>query len=186
MPSYILSKCELSLHCGWACAFSDMQLDQMTCCIGHKRIVFLCCGLACGYSDVLLDQRRWIVEKKIIWSIQLEHCDHDDQYWKNIKVWEAVQVSGISRTESEKHEKLGGDITTLWNFNPLPPSSISSSFHYDYHYQRLYQQQIFLVIRTALVQASIQDIVVNFYRDVGFVVNFDRDVGFVVKAFCLD
>ena len=52
------------------------------------------------------------------------------------------------------------------------------------------------MIRTALVQASIQDIVVNFYRDVGFVVNFDRDVsffvnfdrdvGFVVKAFCLD
>ena len=56
MPSYILSKCELSLHCGWACAFSDVQLDQMICCIGHNRMVFLCCGLACGSSDVLLDQ----------------------------------------------------------------------------------------------------------------------------------
>ena len=59
-------------------------------------------------------------------------------------------------------------------------------YHHDNHYHHLYQQQIFLVIRTALVQASIQDIVVNFYRDVGFVVIFDRDVGFVVKAFCLD
>ena len=56
MPSYILSKCEFSLHCEWACAFSDVQLDQMICCIGHNRMVFLCCGLACGYSDVLLDQ----------------------------------------------------------------------------------------------------------------------------------
>ena len=40
----------------WACAFSDVQLDQMTCCIGQNRMVFLCCGLACGSSDVLLDQ----------------------------------------------------------------------------------------------------------------------------------
>ena len=59
MPSYILSKCELSLHCGWACAFSDVQLDQMTCCIGHKRMVFLCCGLACASPDVLLDQMSY-------------------------------------------------------------------------------------------------------------------------------
>ena len=44
--------------------------------------------------------------KTLIWSIQFEHDDDDDQYWVNIKVWEAVQISGISRTESEKHEKL--------------------------------------------------------------------------------
>ena len=59
----------------------------------------------------------------------------------------------------------------LMNCSPVICSNL------NHHYQRLYQQQIFLVIRTALVQASIQDIVVNFYRDVGFVVNFDRDVG---------
>ena len=42
--------------------------------------------------------------KTLIWSIQFEHDDDDNQYWVNIKVWEAVQISGISRTE--KHEKL--------------------------------------------------------------------------------
>ena len=41
--------------------------------------------------------------KALIWSIQFEHDDDDDQYWVNIKVWEVVQISGISRTESEKH-----------------------------------------------------------------------------------
>ena len=66
MPSYILSKCELSLHCGWACAFSDMQLDQMTCCIGHKRMVFLCCGLACGSPDVLFDQMSYCKLNKCV------------------------------------------------------------------------------------------------------------------------
>ena len=56
--------------------------------------------------------------KTLIWSIQFEHDDDDDQYWVNIKVWEAVQISGISRTESEKHEKraIGSvDVAPCWS-----------------------------------------------------------------------
>ena len=74
MPSYILSKCELSLHCGWACAFSDVQLDQMTCCIGHKRMVFLCCGLACGSPDVLLDQMSYCKLNKCVSFFSVSMC----------------------------------------------------------------------------------------------------------------
>ena len=50
----------------WACAFSDVQLDQMTCCIGHKRMVFLCCGLACASPDVLLDQMSYCKLNKCV------------------------------------------------------------------------------------------------------------------------
>ena len=50
--------------------------------------------------------------KTLIWSIQFGHDDDDDQYWK------AVQISGISRTESEKHEKLAVgsvDVAPCWS-----------------------------------------------------------------------
>ena len=75
MPSYILSKCELSLQCGWACAFSDVQLDQMTCCIGHKRMVFLCCGLACAPPDVLLDQMSYCKLNKCGWACAFSYVE---------------------------------------------------------------------------------------------------------------
>ena len=64
MPSYILSKCELSLHCGWACAFSDVLLGQMTCCIGHKRMPSLCCRLPCVFWDFLLDQMTYYIPNR--------------------------------------------------------------------------------------------------------------------------
>ena len=56
MTYHILSKCGSSLHYGQACAFSDFQQDQMTCCIGHNCKPFLCCGLPCASSEFLLDQ----------------------------------------------------------------------------------------------------------------------------------
>ena len=39
--------------CGWACAFSYVELYQMTYCIGHKHELFLCCGLPCDLSELL-------------------------------------------------------------------------------------------------------------------------------------
>ena len=48
---HILSKCCSSLHYGQACAFSESQPHQMTCCIGHNCMLFLCCAS----SDLLLD-----------------------------------------------------------------------------------------------------------------------------------
>ena len=56
MTFHIVSKCGSSLHYGQACAFSDFQVDQMTCCIGHNRKPFLCCGLPCASSEFLIDQ----------------------------------------------------------------------------------------------------------------------------------
>ena len=56
MTSYILSKCGLWLHCEWACAFSDVQLEQMTSGIGRKCVSFLCCGFSCARSEFLLDE----------------------------------------------------------------------------------------------------------------------------------
>ena len=69
-------------------------------------------------TTVLGGKGRGELLKTLIWSIQLEHDDDDDQYWVNIKVWEAVQISGISRTESEKHEKraIGSvDVAPCWS-----------------------------------------------------------------------
>ena len=43
MTYHILSKCGSSLHFGRACAFSESQPHQMTCCIGHNCMLFLCC-----------------------------------------------------------------------------------------------------------------------------------------------
>ena len=42
--------------CGWACAFSYVELYQMTYCIGHKHELFLCCGLPCDLSELLHDR----------------------------------------------------------------------------------------------------------------------------------
>ena len=44
-----------SLHYGRACAFSESQPHQMTCCIGHNCMLFLCCEWLCASSDLLLD-----------------------------------------------------------------------------------------------------------------------------------
>ena len=72
--------------------------------------------------------------KTLIWSIQLEHDDDDDQYWVNIKVWEAVQISGISRTESEKHEKLAVGSTCR-----------CSSMLWSTFWSELYQKDFFII-----------------------------------------
>ena len=55
MSYHILSKCGSSLHYGRACAFSESQPHQMTCCIGHNCMLFLCCEWLCASSDLLLD-----------------------------------------------------------------------------------------------------------------------------------
>ena len=72
--------------------------------------------------------------KTLIWSIQFEHDDDDDQYWVNIKVWEAVQISGISRTESEKHEKLAVGSTCR-----------CSSMLWSTFWSELYQKDFFII-----------------------------------------
>ena len=72
--------------------------------------------------------------KTLIWSIQFEHDDDDDQYWVNIKVWEAVQISGISRTESEKHEKLA-----------VGSTCICSSMLWSTFWSELYQKDFFII-----------------------------------------
>ena len=59
MTYHILSKCGSSLHYGRACAFSESQPHQMTCCIGHNCMLFLCCEWLCASSDLLLD---WMIE----------------------------------------------------------------------------------------------------------------------------
>ena len=69
-------------------------------------------------TTVIGGKGRGELLKTLNWSIQLKHDDDDDQYWVNIKVWEAVQISGISRTESEKHEKLAVgsvDVAPCWS-----------------------------------------------------------------------
>ena len=57
MTSYILSKCGTSLHCGWACDFSVVQLDQMTSGNGHKRVPFLCSARS---NDLLNSEQKWV------------------------------------------------------------------------------------------------------------------------------
>ena len=63
MTYHILSKCGSSLHFGRACAFSESQPHQMTCCIGHNCMLFLCCEWLCASTDLLLD---WMIERLCI------------------------------------------------------------------------------------------------------------------------
>ena len=92
MTYHILSKCGSSLHYGLACAFSESQPHQMTCCIGHNCMLFLCCEWLCAYSDLLLD---WMIEHLCILPPLL--AAYVSQFWfcfaqiRNIKhrgVWQ--------------------------------------------------------------------------------------------------
>ena len=69
--SYILNKCGVSLHCGWAYVFSELQLYQMICCIGRKYWLFLCCGWSCVSSSCLHGQMTFYILSKCGASL---HC----------------------------------------------------------------------------------------------------------------
>ena len=60
----------VGLHCGWACAFSHLQQDQMPCCIEYKGTTLLCCASPCAFSDLLIDQMTsYNLNKCAIFSI---------------------------------------------------------------------------------------------------------------------
>ena len=54
MTSYNWSMCWLWLHCGWACAFTEYNLEQITSDWSQVYAVLYCCGLQFASPDFLL------------------------------------------------------------------------------------------------------------------------------------